>query len=151
MGIYRFSNRVVSGIWNVDCRMRLLSSAPDAVACAVLSAKDAERGLSSADCADSDYQSGKKEIRKWEGVETRSAPASLGATHRTFAFYLGNPCSLDSCVPDRPCPSVLIRGDLNSAFSVFSAVSKPRQNSRLDICAVGMAKKQPTNAPSTRT
>ncbi len=39
MGIYRLSNRVVSGIWNVDRRMRLLSSAPDAVACAVLSAK----------------------------------------------------------------------------------------------------------------
>ena len=39
MGIYRLSNRVVSGIWNVDCRMRLLSSAPGAVACAVLSAK----------------------------------------------------------------------------------------------------------------
>ena len=39
MGIYRLSNRVVSGIWNVDYRMRLLSGAPDAVACAVLSAK----------------------------------------------------------------------------------------------------------------
>ena len=39
MGIYRLSNRVVSGIWNVDCRMRLLSSAPGAVVCAVLSAK----------------------------------------------------------------------------------------------------------------
>ena len=39
MGIYRLSNRVVSGIWNVDCRIRLLSSAPGAVACAVLSAK----------------------------------------------------------------------------------------------------------------
>ena len=39
MGIYRLSNRVVSGIWNVDCRMRRLFSAPAAVACAVLSAK----------------------------------------------------------------------------------------------------------------
>jgi hypothetical protein len=39
MGIYRLSNRVVSGIWNVDCRMRLLSSAPGAVACAVLRTK----------------------------------------------------------------------------------------------------------------
>ena len=39
MGIYRLSNRVVSGVWNVDCRIRLLSSAPGAVACAVLSAK----------------------------------------------------------------------------------------------------------------
>jgi predicted aspartyl protease len=39
MGIYRLPNRVVSGIWNVDCRMRLLCSAPGAVACAVLSAK----------------------------------------------------------------------------------------------------------------
>jgi len=39
MGIYRFSNGVVRGIRNVDCRMRLLSNAPDAVACAVLSAK----------------------------------------------------------------------------------------------------------------
>jgi predicted aspartyl protease len=39
MGIYRLSNRVVSAIRNVDCRMRLLSGAPDAVACAVLSAK----------------------------------------------------------------------------------------------------------------
>jgi len=24
-------------------------------------------------------------------IETRSAPASLGATHRAFTFYLGNP------------------------------------------------------------
>ncbi len=39
MGIYRLSNGVVSGIRNAHCRMRLLSSAPDAVACAVLSAK----------------------------------------------------------------------------------------------------------------
>ena len=39
MGIYRLFNRVVSGIWNVDYRMRLLSGEPDAVACAVLSAK----------------------------------------------------------------------------------------------------------------
>jgi hypothetical protein len=26
-------------------------------------------------------------------IETRSAPASLGATHRAFTFYLGNPIS----------------------------------------------------------
>jgi predicted aspartyl protease len=39
MGIYRLPNRVVRRIWNVDCRMRLLSNAPDAVACAVLSAE----------------------------------------------------------------------------------------------------------------
>jgi predicted aspartyl protease len=39
MGIYRLSNRVVSAIRNVDYRMRLLSSSPDAVACAVLNAK----------------------------------------------------------------------------------------------------------------
>ena len=51
MGIYRLSNRVVSAIRNVDCRMRLLSSSPDAVACAVLSAKrpDAKNPLRTAD------------------------------------------------------------------------------------------------------
>jgi hypothetical protein len=34
-------------------------------------------------------------------VETRSAPASLGATHRAFTFYLGNPFPrfLRSCFP----------------------------------------------------
>ena len=26
-------------------------------------------------------------------IETRSAPTSLGATHRAFTFYLGNPIS----------------------------------------------------------
>ena len=49
MGIYRLSNRVVSGIRNVDCRMRLLSSAPGAVACAVLSAKKPRRQKSAED------------------------------------------------------------------------------------------------------
>jgi len=39
MGIYRFSNGVVRGIRNVDCRMRLLSNASDAVVSAVLSAE----------------------------------------------------------------------------------------------------------------
>jgi hypothetical protein len=28
-----------------------------------------------------------------KNIETRSAPASLGATHRAFTFYLGNPIS----------------------------------------------------------
>ena len=51
MGIYRLSNGVVSAIRNVDYRMRLLSSSPDAVACAVLSAKrpDAKNPLRTAD------------------------------------------------------------------------------------------------------
>ena len=51
MGIYRLSNRVVSAIRNVDYRMRLLSSSPDAVACAVLSAKrpDAKNPLRTSD------------------------------------------------------------------------------------------------------
>jgi len=34
-------------------------------------------------------------------IETRSTPTSLGATHRAFAFYLGNPFPrfLRSCFP----------------------------------------------------
>jgi hypothetical protein len=54
--------------------------------------------------------------------ETRSAPALLGATHRAFAFYLGNPHFLGSCVPDSKISSFDIR---NSSFptSVSSVVS----------------------------
>jgi hypothetical protein len=62
------------------------------------------------------FESGKKEIRKIEtqslpsqpfllsrkslsSIETRSAPALLGATHRAFSFYLGNPFPR-FCFPD---------------------------------------------------
>ncbi len=32
-------------------------------------------------------------MKSKKAIETRSAPASLGATHRAFTFYLGNPFS----------------------------------------------------------
>jgi len=51
------------------------------------------------------YESGKNEIRKWgRGIETRLAPALLGATHRAFTFYLGNPIS---SIETRSLPSSL--------------------------------------------
>ena len=42
------------------------------------------------------FESGNQERRKLievAAIETRSAPALLGATHRAFTFYLGNPIS----------------------------------------------------------
>ena len=56
------------------------------------------------------------------GFETRSAPASLAATPRSFAFYLGNPISsiethsLPALArsPQRPFPSVSLFPELGS-------------------------------------
>jgi hypothetical protein len=36
---------------------------------------------------------GQNQQNETKSIETRSAPASLGATHRAFTFYLGNPIS----------------------------------------------------------
>ena len=47
------------------------------------------------------FESGNQERRKLievAAIETRSAPALLGATHRAFTFYLGNPISsIETC------------------------------------------------------
>ena len=42
-------------------------------------------------CAERQDRINKMQTKKT--IETRSAPASLGATHRAFTFYLGNPIS----------------------------------------------------------
>ncbi|PYJ45027.1 MAG: hypothetical protein DME85_13870, partial [Verrucomicrobia bacterium] len=43
-------------------------------------------------CGDTDAEP-QTELTEWEQnlIETRSAPVLLGATHRAFTFYLGNP------------------------------------------------------------
>ena len=47
--------------------------------------------------------------------ETRSAPASLGATHRAFTFYLGSPTS---SIPDSKYLRVLrvLLGEIEDCF-----------------------------------
>jgi hypothetical protein len=84
----------------------LIKSARGAV---VVSAVPSGSGLGN-DCAGDSarttedfFESGKSgnEDTGEKGLETRSAPALLGAAHRAFAFYLGNPLPrfLRSCFP----------------------------------------------------
>jgi hypothetical protein len=47
-------------------------------------------------------------------IETRSAPTLLGATHRAFAFYLGNPLS---SIETRSAPTLL--GATHRAFTFY--------------------------------
>jgi hypothetical protein len=122
--------------------------------------------------ADSDYQSGKKEIRKWgRGFETCSAPALTRCYPRSFAFYLGNPfprfcvprflikSSVPICVnpwhpwfPSAVACAVPSAGRSQGGIRWGQRTLQPFwQNSRLDIRAAGMAKSSPQVRPRTRT
>jgi hypothetical protein len=55
-------------------------------------------------------------------IETRSAPALLGATHRAFTFYLGNPISsIPVFLIEDFAELRVLRGEIESHFSAAAA------------------------------